>query len=756
MIQKNIQKLISIVAMSSLLFVNTSLAFAQEAPPPPPTAPIAPTAPENNLVAPTAPIAPTGPTSPDSDEPTQSSTLSDDNDDEDNDWSSDGDWNGAEEEAERQARIAARQEAEAQAAALAAASQTATTGDQTGYQTDSQNVGGAAIDTGNATNSVSAVTLGNNNLSAGVAPGDGSGASVANSGNGADSTNNGAIDVTNNSNTIQDNDAHVVNNLNQYTSTGDNRAEDNLGGNVSINTGDANTTGTLITSVNTNVDGVAVAEFNVVEDQVGDLILDFDSYCIIGCGTGSLQASNTGNLAGSTNDATINLTENNNTFQTNDAVIENTMVLASETGENVADDNGGGSVAITTGDANVAANSLTFANNNLAGNILYGVVNIFGDLIGDIVLPESYLNTLCSNCGSNLVASNTGNLAGSTNESSVSQTFNDTTNQFNTLDIDNVLLIDAETGGNTASRNGGDGGAAITTGDTNIEANIFNVANSNVNGGTWWLVLVNEAGNWVGRILGSPDGASMAGSAGTEFSINADGEIVASNSGNGADSTNNATVNQTVNNNTTQINNATINNFLDLSAVTGRNTANDNIGGDVSITTGDANIVANLVNFVNNNIAGNGRLIVTVVNVFGSWFGDFVAPGQIKESSTADSGNQNPTGAATNNPPSNTQSKNPTSTPAGATTNSNNNTTAVSSTNTSSTGGSAGFLGFGFPTILGGGDNDGGESAVLGQVIENDIAGNKKIKINLAWAILALPLIGFWFYLKFRPSAKLQ
>jgi len=42
-------------------------------------------------------------------------------------------------------------------------------------------------------------------------------------------------------------------------------------------------------------------------------------------------------------------------------------------------------------------------------------------------------------------------------------------------------------------------------------------------------------------------------------------------------------------------------------------------------------VIANIVNFVNNNFAG-GRLFVNVINVFGSWLGDFVGPGQEQES----------------------------------------------------------------------------------------------------------------------------
>ena len=57
-----------------------------------------------------------------------------------------------------------------------------------------------------------------------------------------------------------------------------------------------------------------------------------------------------------------------------------------------------------------------------------------------------------------------------------------------------------------------------------------------------------------------------------------------------------------------QQNNAEIINNIDLKAVTGQNDASKNNGGDSSIKTGDAKIVADIVNFVNNNIQGTGRL----------------------------------------------------------------------------------------------------------------------------------------------------
>ena len=359
------------------------------------------------------------------------------------------------------------------------------------------------------------------------------------------------------------------------------------------------------------------------------MVLNLAAGCISNCGVlDGTAVANTGNGAGSTNTAGVNSTANNSTAQTNNANVTSNLDLTSISGNNTASFNTGGDSSITTGDANVSANALTFANNNIAGGVIYGIVNIYGVLTGNIVLTQDALNAICGNClagGTNV--SNTGNGANSTNNATSNQTVNNTTGQSNTATIDNNLILNAQTGDNSTSLNTG-GNNGITTGASNVTANVLNIANSNINGGApMWLVIINRAGQWIGQIIGAP-GSDMAGSVGTEFIVNPDGSITVSNGGNGAGSTNTATDSQTTNNTTTQTNNATITNNLNLTANTGGNKSNFNTNGDSSITTGDANIIANLVNFVNNNITGGGKLVVTVVNVFGKWFGDFVGPGQ--------------------------------------------------------------------------------------------------------------------------------
>lgn len=618
----------------------------------------------------------------------------------------------------------------------------------------SSGVGDVEIETGDATSATQVTNTGNTNLAgSAVAESDDStleSAQIINAMNGTGSSNGSSATINNTDTTSQTNSASVNTNLNSSTVTGDNSASDNVG-DTSITTGDANTSGTVLTMVNTNAQGVMVSEFNVVDDHVGDIVLDFAANCVLGC-AGSPSVVNTGNASGSINTGSLDTTHTTTTFQDNEAVVGNDLVLTADSGNNTASSNTGGDTEITTGDANVAANVVTFANNNIAGNVIYGIVNIFGDLIGDIIFPEDQLHTCCAG---SIVATNTGNGSLSANTSDVEIVNTDTTFQANTADIENNIIFEADTGNNSTSRNTG-GDANITTGDTSIDANLLNIANANLIGGNWWIVLVNEAGNWVGKILGAPENAFFAGSEGSEFDIDENGFITVTNSKNGSMSTNTGSVTQTTNNDTYQTNNAQIENNLYLSANTGGNSANDNTGGNSDITTGDASIIANLVNFVNNNIVGNGKVFVTVVNVFGSWLGDFVSPGQTKEEkteqieqiaqNTSDSqsssiGDTKMLGGVQFSTTSNSSLSDPTPT-----------LQTISSPQTNESIDTTGGLQNG-ASVTGVSTNSSSSKntvtpRVLGAKYSRDTVHNKDKKVihlNLAWLLLAAPFIGLVF-----------
>ncbi len=703
-----IKKYISILLIILLVQFQGSSVFAFEIP----SAPTAPSAPESTAQAPTAPSAPEAPEAPtleevlaDSDPiPTE---IEEEEDEEDKD-----------DVPQIQETISQNQEQEG--------------------VNDSGNVGDTAIDTGNANTTGALTTLGNTNVNSSGVGEDGNSVGVINSGNGTDSTNTGSVSLSGENNTFQDNSAVVGSNLSLSAASGDNTSDNNVG-NTAIDTGNANTTATVITGVNTNVDGIMVSEFNIADDHIGDIVLDFGAGCVFGCGqTDSILAQNSDNGSNSTNNAAVSDTSNTNTFQTNDASIESNLTLDSDSGNNSTSANTGGNSTIETGDANVGANLLTFVNNNVAGNVVFGVVNIFGELVGDIFFPESALS--CSTCGGDATAVNSGNGSDSTNNTTVSQTNSDSTFQYNDANIENNLVLSTATGGNEASGNT-NGNSTIETGDSEAIAQVLNIANMNVVGGDMWLVLVNEAGQWIGKILGASDGANYAGSTGTEFAIDENGEITAINSGNGSGSDNNSSISQNTNNTVVQTNTANVVNNLNLSANTGGNTASNNTGGDSKIKTGDAKIIANVVNFVNNNIVGNGRLFVTVVNVFGSWMGDFVTPESHKENNNAGIGGEQ---AASPSASSNNQPNNNSSGGSSNSSSSSNNSIQLVSGIISGLSRNTHVLGISAQNV--------NESQILGANNTGEAASsqNKKVTINLAWVILFVPILLTFFLFRKR------
>lgn len=511
----------------------------------------------------------------------------------------------------------------------------------------------------------------------------------------------GTVEPTGNETIVENNTATVSSNVDLNTTTGDSSASQNVG-NSTIITGDANTSGTVVTAANTNLAGLAVSEFNIVDDIGEDYILDFASGCILGCGIFDPVSAT-----------------NNETFQNNEATLENNLTFTANSGDNQTDQNTGGDSTIQTGDANVSASVINFLNSNIAGNIILGVVNIFGDLIGDIILPEETLNAP---------------LASANNTVLVDNTIDNNTIQTNDALIQNNLDFIANTGGNETNKNTG-GNSSIETGEADIESQTLNIANSNIDGGNWWLVLVNEAGQWIGKILGSEDQSNIAGSQGTQFSVNPDGDITVTNSATQTNTT------STIQNNVAQI----INN-LNLFANTGENSASQNTGGDSTIKTGNANIVANLVNFVNNNIAGDGRLTITIVNVFGSWIGDFVTPGSKKENKTAEI----PQSQDTINPASTTDSSHQGNPP-------------VTTSNTSSGNSSATtllLLPSPTPIPLFQGVFQGPAQVAGFKIAANNPPTNtqnnqssntkKHININLAWLLTLVPFAGISFLIKRR------
>src|SRR3989344_9304501 len=167
-----------------------------------------------------------------------------------------------------------------------------------------------------------------------------------------------------------------------------------------------------------------------------------------------------------------------------------------------------------------------------------------------------------------------GNGDSSNNTANVAVTNNVTVNQTNYANITNDVNVDANTGNNDANRNTG-GDVSIDTGNATANVGVNNTANSNV----------------------------------ADVSACCPKDVNVTIKDNGYNSDNTANVLAASNTTVDQDNTAYIKNYVDVDLDTGNNDANRNTGGNVSITTGDANGAVQIDNTANKNIAtvGNGN-----------------------------------------------------------------------------------------------------------------------------------------------------
>src|SRR3990172_3459264 len=238
----------------------------------------------------------------------------------------------------------------------------------TGDNDANDNTGGdVSIDTGDANVSSSVSNSANSNVASvacGGCPGD---TTVKISGNGADSDNTADVKVANQTAIQQTNNADISNNVDVDAETGDNEAEDNTGGDVSIDTGDAD--------VEVGIDNKA--NFNGV---------NLDECCELGA-----DIKIAGNGADSDNDVKVKLSSELGAQQSNNFSCEGKggewgwlnfwggskgdctgVDVDADTGGNDAEDNtshDGGDPSVETGDADVKVESSTEANSNVLGDL---------------------------------------------------------------------------------------------------------------------------------------------------------------------------------------------------------------------------------------------------------------------------------------------------------------------------------------------------------------------------------------------------
>ncbi len=257
----------------------------------------------------------------------------------------------------------------------------------------------------------------------------------------------------------------------------------------------------------------------------------------------------------------------------NTAHITNDIIVRADSGSNV----GGSESTIYTGDAYAAANIFNLANTTITDSqYLLIAFNNFGDYGGDIVLPGAdALNTLFSANGSSL-------------SHALSSTNNAT--------IDNTITAFANTGDNS-----GAGESSIATGDAYSDSSVQNIVNTNLFGGSDFLLALRVHGDWAGEIFGLPEGISWKE---TEHGI-----VLYNTNSHDSGIENNTTVDTT--------NTATIQNTISVFALTGAN----KVEGPGIIQTGDAYAATNVTNVTNTNILGQNWALL-IFDIFGNWSGD--------------------------------------------------------------------------------------------------------------------------------------
>lgn len=314
--------------------------------------------------------------------------------------------------------------------------------------------------------------------------------------------------------------------------------------------------------------------------------------------------------------------------------------------------------SITTGDAGSSSELSTEANTNIdnaSGTVTPGSGCNPPDVVVDCVSADSITNdnqadtsssnTASAQTGQNDSSGSTGGVDLNTGKASASA---QTSNQLNT----NILKITeasesavveeatpsgkfsiinqndartqnevsavAGTGENSASYNAGD--VSLNSGDALAVGNIFNLVNINVIGSNFQILLLNLADQqgdinlfkiWKEILESNPaDHLTLAG----DMPKNPFDLLIQNQ------------------------NQADVYNNLTVTALTGKNEANNN--GSVDLHTGDATAVANITNVVNVNITGS-KFLFAIVNVLGSYKGNLILPRKEYFATPQSEGNNN-------------------------------------------------------------------------------------------------------------------
>ena len=420
------------------------------------------------------------------------------------------------------------------------------------------------------------------------------------------------------------NTAYVDNQMTVGATSGANVVTDN-DGDATLTTGDLELIANMLNILNLNITGEDFLHLivNIFGTLNGPLDLD-DIASILGYADDDaleIIAENDDMGEDSVNTAEATKNEMTDINNSNTAVVNNEMNVSGVSGGNDVSGNDG-TADVVTGRIQILANIMNFINANFSGEKWsFIMINIFGGLMGDIILPgtDQYLGE--REIGS--AAYNTNPGEDSINNQSATSTETTSATNTNGVSLTNDVNADGVSGNNEQNLND-DGGHTTVTGGVDVVTQIMNFLNFNITGNNWVFLIVNVFGTWMGKIVGFADLGIMDAPTGGSFaalSVGGGGTATtAANTNTGEGSENTATATYTSDTNINNQNSADVTNTMNIEGISGENSVNGN-DGTTHLTTGWVEISANLLNIINMNVAGRSWMIV-FLNVFGDFVGN--------------------------------------------------------------------------------------------------------------------------------------
>ena len=345
----------------------------------------------------------------------------------------------------------------------------------------------------------------------------------------------------------------------------------------SATTGSALSTATILNVANAN--GATAPSFNTFQcdingDSEGDIVIDPASLLPI-CTATSVGAS--AQSAAPTQG-----------LQTGASLVDilNNIVLTATSGDASVNDNETAGSA-TSGNATTLANILNIANTGITSQRAFlGVINIFGNLKGNILVPQSLVDGLIGTTGT-----------GATN--------------IDTTSITNTISSNAQSGNATVAQN--ETGGNATTGSAATSVTVLNLTGQQVVAKNSLLVFVNVLGKWVGLIVPAPGSTTTA--------------MLGSDVQGSRDTTEGIDLNHASSDSAINItNNLTLQSQSGNATVSGNETAGD-------ATSGNAATGANILNITDSNFLLDDWFGALFINVLGSWLGNFDIQAALAETS---------------------------------------------------------------------------------------------------------------------------